>query len=98
MKKNKLFLICPDCHIEHVIKDNFKGNVFFLTALASVFDSFDYNYTDHIKEFLKAENIEEIIVLNDCSCRFINSVLTSEKGYKTHAIYKKTIISGIKFC
>jgi carbonic anhydrase len=85
MNKSKLFLICPDCHIEQIIRTNFHGNLFFLTALGSVFDTFSYNYTGCINNFLKSENIREIIVVNDSSCRFIQSVLNNKKGNETNA-------------
>ena len=85
MIRSKLFLICPDCHLESRIRAHFPGHLYFLTALGSVFDAFGYNYEDHIQGFLTSENIKQIIIVNDCSCRFIQSVVKNEKGYETEA-------------
>jgi carbonic anhydrase len=85
MNKAKLFLICPDCHLENEIKRHFEGNLFFLTALGSVFNTSELSYASCINEFLVNENIYEIIIVNDCSCSFIQTVLNNGKGFDTAA-------------
>jgi carbonic anhydrase len=81
----KLFLICPDCHLENIIKKHFEGELFFLTALGSVFNTSSAEYAAGITRFLAKENVREIIIVNDSSCRFIHSVLNNNEGYKTKA-------------
>ncbi|HEY8400071.1 MAG TPA: carbonic anhydrase [Cytophagaceae bacterium] len=97
MKRASLFLICPDCCIENPIQQHFKGESYFLTALGSVFNLSDENYLETITEFIKLHNIEEIIIVNDCSCRFIQSVICNEKGFQTKAeeILKIIHLSGV---
>jgi carbonic anhydrase len=59
--------------------------LFFLTALGSVFDISQSDYAESINQLLINENIKEVIVVNDCSCRVIQSVLNNKKGYATEA-------------
>jgi carbonic anhydrase len=82
---NKLFLICPDCYIENRIRSKFQGNLFFITALGSVLNSIDSNFIKSVKELLVQEDITEICIVNDTSCRFLESVIKGKKGYSTSA-------------
>ena len=77
---NKLFFICPFSQLEHFIRDKFGDDVFFITALGVVFQFEDANYAEVIRDFIKRENITDIFVVNDTSCRFIKRVLEKEKG------------------
>lgn len=83
--KNKLFLICPDCQIDHFIKEKYGNDIFFLTALGAVFNFNEVNYIEAIADFMERESIAEIFIVNDTSCRFIKSILEKEKGYGTYA-------------
>jgi carbonic anhydrase len=83
--KAKLFLICPSCHIENHIRKHFDGSLFFLTALGSVFDTSGLSYASGMNELLINENISEIIIVNDSSCKFILAVLNNGKGFHTGA-------------
>jgi carbonic anhydrase len=83
--KNKLFLICPDSQLEAFIKEQYGQGVFFLTALGAVFNFQETNYVEALGDFLKREAIEEIFVVQDTSCRFMNSILEQEKGFGTKA-------------
>jgi carbonic anhydrase len=85
MNKAKLFFICPGCQIENHIRKHFEGNLFFLTALGSVFDTSELSYASAMNELLVNEKISEIIVVNDSSCKFIRAVLNNEKGFDTEA-------------
>jgi carbonic anhydrase len=85
MNKARLFLICPGCHIENAIRKHFDGSLFFLTALGSVFDTSGLSYASGMNELLINENISEIIIVNDSSCKFIRAVLNNEKGFDTEA-------------
>lgn len=85
MNRSKLFLVCPDCHLEMAVQKHFKGNLYFLTALGSVFNTTCPHYAESIDTLVVQEHIEEVIVVNDCSCRFIQTVLNNDKGYETCA-------------
>ena len=80
---NKLFLICPDCHLEYFIREKYGDDVFFITALGAVFQFEDVNYTEVIRDFINRENITDIFIVNDTTCRFIKSVLERKKGFGT---------------
>ena len=79
---NKLFFICPFSQLEHFIREKYGDDVFFITTLDDVFQFEDANYAEVIRDFIKRENITDIFVVNDTSCRFIKSVLEKEKGFE----------------
>lgn len=80
---NKLFLVCPFSCMENFIRQKYGDDVFFITALGAVFQFEDVNYTEVLRDFIIRENITEITIVNDKSCRFIKSVLEKEKGFET---------------
>ncbi len=80
---NKLFFICPFSQLEHFIREKYGDDVFFITALGAVFQFEDVNYTEVMRDFINRENITDIFIVNDTSCRFIKSVLEKEKGFGT---------------
>jgi carbonic anhydrase len=73
---SNLFLICPECHIEQAIRDYYgNNNVFFLTALGTVFDISAFEDAEEINDFLSREGVGSIYVVDDSSCTFIQNVL-----------------------
>jgi len=84
MNKARLFLLCPECYLELEIKKHFTGKLYFLTALGSVFDVSDAGYRESIQNFINKKNINEIIIVNNSSCRLIQSVLNDPKTCKTY--------------
>lgn len=82
---SKLFLVCPFSCMESFIHEKYGDNIFFITAMASVFQFQQENDLDFIKDFIKRENVTEIFIVTDTSCRFINSILKKEKGFGTKA-------------
>ena len=83
--KNKLFLVCPDCYLEHSISLYYPGNAYFLTSLGAVFDFSDPAYAKTVRDFMQEEEIEQLYFVNACSCRFIQTALSQKKGYNTLA-------------
>lgn len=81
----KLFLICPDSQVEQFIRQEYGREVIFLTALGAVFNFGEINYVEAISDLLQTETIEEIIIVNELSCRFMKSILDKEKGFGTRA-------------
>lgn len=67
----KLFFVCPICQMEHFIKKQF-GEVFFVTAPASVFDFEDTEFSNEISLFIKHRNITDVYAACDLSCNFLN--------------------------
>lgn len=83
MKKAKLYLICPDCHIEHALRNAFGEDAYFLTALGSVFDFSDFAYAEELNHLVHQEMISEIVIVNDTNCTFIKNTVLKEKNYST---------------
>lgn len=82
---NKLFLICPASHIEVFIRERYGPDVYFLTAPGAVFNFEEIKYTESVRYFLERKAIREVFIVNDTSCRFINTILQNGKGHKTQA-------------
>jgi carbonic anhydrase len=78
--KNKLFLVCPFSCMESFIRAKFGEDVFFITAMGTIFQLKETHYLESVKSFIARENIAEIFVVSDTSCRFINNALTNAKN------------------
>lgn len=85
MIKEKLYLICPDCHIEQAIRQNFGNNSYFLTALGTVFDMSEFEYAEEVNQLINNEEISEIVIVNDIHCTFISNTIQKNKNHKTIA-------------
>lgn len=83
--KNRLFLLCPASQLESFIRMKYGPDTFFLTALAAVFSLKQWDHVEELTGFIERESIEEVVVVNDVSCRFLQSVLTKQKGFGTQA-------------
>ncbi len=75
---NRLFLICPDCHLEAVVRRYFQGQVFFLTALGTSFDAMEFGLASEINAFVERENITEICLVADHACRFLKAAFKDQ--------------------
>lgn len=82
--KNKLFLLCPECQLEHLIREKFGDDICFLTALGAVFDFRSIAYLEELGDFIKREAIKEIIIVNDTSCLFIENLLEIREEYEVN--------------
>ena len=78
---NKLFLVCPFSLMEKFITTKYGKDVFFLTAMGAVFNFQDKKYLRAVKNFIVREKIEEITIVIDTSCRFINNALSNGLYY-----------------
>lgn len=85
MKKEKLYLICPDCDIEQAIRNKFSNDAYFLTALGSVFDISKFEYAEAVNQFINNEIISEIVIVNDIHCTFIKNTIYKEVNHHTIA-------------
>lgn len=85
MKKKKLYLICPDCHIEQVLRSKFGQDAYFLSALGSVFDFSEFDYAEALNDFISREMISEVIIVNVTNCTFIMNTICKKNSYNTKA-------------
>ncbi len=88
----KLFLVCPFSGIENFIRNRYGEDVFFLTSMGAVFQFQEKEYLQIVKEFIDRENIAEIFIVSDTSCRFINNALKHRLGYDS---YSETVIQTL---
>lgn len=85
MEKTKLYLICPDCHIEQSIRQKYGSNSYFLTALGAVFDVSEFEYIEEVNRLIDNETISEIVIVNDIHCTFICNAIEKNKNHGTKA-------------
>lgn len=90
---NKLFLVCPFSCMENFIRQKYGADVFFLTAMAGIFQWDNKEWVEKIKYFISSEKINEIFILSDVSCRFINAAINNEKinGFIAEIIIQKLL-------
>jgi hypothetical protein len=82
---NNLFLICPDCHIENAIREEYSEVGFFLTALGSVFNEDTFEYAEQINQLIAGEEIGQIYIVNDFYCTFIQNIINGDPTHNTNA-------------
>lgn len=83
---NKLFLICPDCHIEQAIRDWLGKNCYFLTALGTVFHFDQFELAEEVHQFVVCGGVRYIYIVNVLSCTFIKNIITGETMADTDAV------------
>ena len=88
----KLFLVCPFSCMENFIREKYGDDVFFITAMGAVFQLNETEYLKSVKDFIERENITEIFVASDASCRFINNALKNELNY---GMYSESVIQKL---
>ena len=64
----KLFIVCPFCTIEHLIRENY-GDVLFLTAVTACYEFTPENFSA-ITRLIQTERISDIYIVMDNACRF----------------------------
>lgn len=84
---NKLFLICPDCYIEPTIRKVYGDEIFFITALGTVFDIENFHYAEEVAQFISGADVMDIYIVNDVECSFIQSALQQKELYDTRAMH-----------
>jgi len=85
MKENHLYLMCPDCHIEVALNNQFCHDITSFTALGSIFDFSDLGLARELDNFIDLEKISHIIIVNDPDCTFIKNTITNPDKGKTVA-------------
>ncbi|MGY5848572.1 carbonic anhydrase [Salegentibacter sp. HM20] len=85
MEKKTLYLVCPECHIEQTIRKEFGSDVYFLTALGSVFDISEFEYAEDVNQLINNATISEIVIVNDIHCTFIKNTVYEHENHGTDA-------------
>ena len=79
--RNKLFLICPFSCLENILQAKYGNDIYFLTSLGAIFQFDEIEYVSELKSFIIREQIKEIYIVNETSCKFINGVINKNKQY-----------------
>lgn len=75
-----LFFICPFSQIESLIRKNF-GDVYFITAPASIFRFDDESFAQEIADFIARRDIHEIYFVSDVDSYFIANALSNGHSF-----------------
>jgi carbonic anhydrase len=78
---NKLFLVCPDCHMENYLQDYFGDHVYFVTASGIVMNTNDMDAMEGFCNLLHNERINEIHVVCETSCVQMQNIIRNQKPY-----------------
>lgn len=73
----KLFIICPECHLEQTIRDHFKEDAFFSSALGGCLH-LKYEDSEELYHFILEQKIGELYLVNSASCTFIKNIIGKE--------------------
>jgi carbonic anhydrase len=83
--KAKLYLICPDCQIENIIRSKFEKDSYFLTALGAVFNMSEFKYAEEVNHYINKLDISEIVIVTDVDCTFKKAVVCQDETFDTRA-------------
>lgn len=75
----KLFLICPECNIEHALRAQFGDDIYCMTSLGAVFDISSFANAEEANQMIAKETITKIFVVNDVECKFIRNTIYEDK-------------------
>lgn len=81
---NSLFIICPFCQLENYLRTNFGDDIYFMTSTAGVL-FFWADELPSIKEFIEREKIQNIYLVNDLGCNFIEEAIIGKKEFGMNA-------------
>lgn len=90
--KNKLFIICPFSQLETFLQKKYGENVYFITAPASIMDWNQKQYFDMLSDFIQSKKINELFVVNDVDCCFIESIIAKKK---LQGLYSEKILEQL---
>ena len=79
-KPSSLFIVCPFCQIENLIKSKFGTDVFFMTTPAGVLNLNNEQLME-LKRFFGRQSIKNIYLVNDISCNFLVDTILQKSEF-----------------
>lgn len=76
---NQLFIVCPFSCVENFLRDKFENTNYFISCSGAVLQYQELASSVAIRDFIFNANIKTIYIVNDTSCRFINSIIKRDK-------------------
>lgn len=81
--KKSLFIVCPECHPEHLIRERFGENILFISALGGEYLYGSIEEYEEVFQLINNENVNHIYIVNSCSCTFFNTVTSGHHSKNT---------------
>ncbi len=75
VETGRLFLVCPFAMSEHLIRNQFGNQSYFMSAPGGVFRFRELDYREAFEAFLDREMITELSFVHDISCPIIQRIL-----------------------
>lgn len=74
--KKSLFVVCPECHVEHLIEEAFGQDILFISALGGEYLYSSIEEYEEVSQLIDQEKVNHIYIVNACSCTFLDSVVS----------------------
>jgi carbonic anhydrase len=83
----KVLVVCPFSSIELFLRQHYGDDLFFVSATAGMLQYEEVDYLKDVIWILESQSVNELVVVNDVSCPFINRVLQHPNNI-SHAVEK----------
>lgn len=83
IKPSSLFIVCPFCQIDNLIKTNYGSDVFLMSAPAGVVHLDDEQATE-LKSFIIRQSVQNIYLVNDIGCNFLVDTILQKSQFGLH--------------
>lgn len=80
----RLFLLCPTWCLETKLRNEFRDDPYFMTALGGSF-SFDRSQIQQVKSLVSQKGIQKICVVANPKCKFIQNIIQPDTLHNTAA-------------
>ncbi|WP_456458933.1 hypothetical protein [Reichenbachiella sp.] len=74
--KKPLFIVCPECHIEHLIRKEFGHDILFISALGGEYLYGSIEEYEEVSQLIDQENVNQVYIVNSCGCTFLDAVIS----------------------
>jgi carbonic anhydrase len=75
-----LFIVCPFCQIENLLKTTYGQDIFLMTAPSAVVKLSD-EQRHELKEFFMRHQIKDIYLVNDVGCNFLAEAINDQSEF-----------------
>lgn len=81
VETGQLFLVCPFSICEHLIRNHFGDQSYFMSAPGGVFRLHELDYREAFEDFLDREMISQLSFVQDISCPIIQRILNRSERF-----------------
>ncbi|MBU2912947.1 hypothetical protein [Reichenbachiella agariperforans] len=95
IKKSKpLFVVCPECHLEHKLQAKYGDDIVFISALGGLYQFESFDEYEEVSQLISNQNINRIYIVNSHHCSFFQNVIV---GKKLKATYAEDTLNNLYF-